>query len=153
MPVFDFAKIVAARKSATKQHSVTFTSVITEVNAAYGTSLSVSTNSIDWSTLTDGNASVNERFQSIGRLCLPLTREAFAGHYDLSAVHVLVAVWGETARSIENRDAIPVSTDAATAWIRSAIAMAKSNGSTFVAEVEAVEAVVEAPAKATAKAK
>jgi hypothetical protein len=139
--MFDFAKIVAAKKSATKHHAGTFLDALFMVNAAYETKLTISTNSVDWSVLTDKNSSLNERYTSIGKLCLPFTREALAGSYDVDAVKILVDTWSLVARSIENRDSIPVEPDAATAWMRSVLAKVRQDGSKYVPPV--AEAVTE----------
>lgn len=138
--MFDFAKIVAAKKSATKHHAGTFLDALAYVNAAFETKMAISTNSVDWGTLTDKNATLNERYTAIGKLCLPFTREALSGAYDIDAVNALVDTWSLVARSIENREAIPVEADAATAWMRSILAKVRKDGSK----------IIDAPAEASA---
>jgi hypothetical protein len=130
--MFDFATIVAKKKCATKHHAGTFLDALAMVNVAYETKLTISTNSVDWATLTDKNSSLNERYMSIGKLCLPFTREALAGGYSIDAVNVLIETWSLVARSIENRESIPVEPDAATAWMRSVLAKVRKDGSKYV---------------------
>lgn len=130
--MFDFATIVAKKKVATKHHAGTFLDALATVNAAYETKLTISTNSVDWATLTDKNSSLNERYMAIGKLCLPFTREALAGSYDIDAVNILVDTWSLVSRSIENRESIPVEPDAATAWMRSVLAKVRKDGSKYV---------------------
>jgi len=151
--MFDFATIVAKKKSATKHHAGTFLDALAMVNVAYETKLTISTNSVDWATLTDKNSSLNERYMSIGKLCLPFTREALAGSYDIDAVNVLVDTWSLVSRSIENRDSIPVESDAATAWMRSVLAKVRKDGSKYVPAAAAEPAPAEAVAEAATEAK